>query len=124
MGPLSSLFDFATFALLLGVFHVGIPEFRTAWFMESMLTQILVVFVIRTSRPAWSSRPHIVLTVTALAGLAVALLLPLLPWAGLLGFAVPGAAIFGAIALLVVGYLAGAEFLKRFALRPASPAHR
>ncbi|EXS70501.1 MULTISPECIES: magnesium-translocating P-type ATPase [unclassified Sphingobium] len=122
MGPLSSLFDFATFALLLGVFHVGIPEFRTAWFMESMMTQILVVFVIRTSRPAWSSRPHIVLTVTALAGLAAALLLPLLPSAGLLGFAIPGATIFGAIALLVAGYLASAEFLKRFALRPARSA--
>ncbi|AHE53608.1 magnesium-translocating P-type ATPase [Sphingomonas sanxanigenens] len=124
MGPLSSLFDLATFALLLGVFHVGIPEFRTAWFMESMLTQILVVFVIRTSRPAWSSRPHIVLTVTALAGLAAALLLPLLPSAGLLGFTMPGGTIFGAIALLVVGYLVSAECLKRYALRPVKSAHR
>jgi Mg2+-importing ATPase len=121
MGPLSSLFDIATFGLLLWVFHVDVAAFRAAWFIESMATQVLVVFVIRTVRPAWASRPHIALTVTALTGLAAALVVPFLPAANLLGFAAPGGAVIGAIALLVVAYLASAELLKRFALRSVTP---
>ncbi|AOH87059.1 magnesium-transporting ATPase (plasmid) [Sphingomonas panacis] len=117
MGPLSSLFDIATFFLLSQVFHAGVAEFRAAWFVESMATQILVVFVIRTARPAWISRPHIVMVVTALTGLFVALLLVLLPWSGVLGFAMPSGTIFASIALLVLGYLLSSELLKRFALR-------
>lgn len=117
MGPLSSLFDIATFLLLMQVFHTGVAEFRAAWFIESMATQILVVFVIRTARPAWASRPHVVLTATALAGLVAAFLLVLPPWSALLGFAAPAGAAFGSIGLLVLGYLASAELLKRFALR-------
>lgn len=120
MGPLSSLFDLATFALLLRYFHVDVATFRAAWFIESMATQILVVFVIRTIRPAWRSSAHAALVGTALAGLLAALLLPVLPWAPLLGFASPGLAVTGAIALLVCAYLASAEGLKRIALRPTT----
>src|SRR3954453_11453158 len=57
-GPLSSLFDFLTFAVLLAGLGAGAAEFRTGWFVESLATQTLVVFVIRTRRPAWRSRPH------------------------------------------------------------------
>jgi Mg2+-importing ATPase len=121
MGPLSSLFDIATFGLLLWLFHVDVAVFRAAWFIESMATQVLVVFIIRTARPAWISRPHVALTVTALAGLAVALVLPFLPWAGLLGFAAPPGAVTGAIAVLVCAYLASAEWLKRFAIGKCAP---
>lgn len=122
MGPLSSLFDIATFVLLLWLFHADISVFRAAWFIESMATQILVVFVIRTRYAAWKSRPHNALTASALAGLAAALALPFLPWASVLGFAAPGAAVLGAIVLLVLVYLLGAELLKRFALRDARRA--
>lgn len=124
MGTLSSLFDIATFGLLLWVYHVDIATFRAAWFIESMATQILVVFIIRTARPVWASRLHPVLTATALAGLAAAVMLPFLPWAGVLGFAAPGAPALGAIALLVLAYLLGAELLKRFALRTSTPRVR
>jgi len=117
MGPLSSLFDIATFFLLTQVFHAGVAEFRAAWFIESMATQILVVFIIRTARPAWIGRPHIVMTVAALAGLAAASSLVLLPWSGILGFALPSGAVFASIGLLVLGYLFSSELLKRFALR-------
>ena len=55
MGPLSSLFDVATFALLRLWFDAGVEVFRTAWFLESMATQIPVIFLIRTVRPAWTS---------------------------------------------------------------------
>ncbi|MBT2188353.1 magnesium-translocating P-type ATPase [Sphingobium nicotianae] len=120
MGPLSSVFDLATFGLLLFLFHADVATFRAGWFIESMATQILVVFVIRTLRPAWSSRAHAALVTTASCGLAAALVLPFLPWAGLLGFAAPGAAIAGAILVLVLAYLASAELFKRVALPHAS----
>jgi Mg2+-importing ATPase len=117
MGPLSSVFDIATFAMLIAVFHVDVETFRAAWFVESMATQILVVFIIRTSRPLWSDRPHPALVVTALSCLLLAMLLPFLPLARDIGFAAPAAAIMAAIAALVVVYLIAAEVLKRFAMR-------
>lgn len=116
MGPLSSVFDVATFALLLWVFHADVAQFRAAWFIESMASQILVIFVIRTAGPALASRAHPALTATALAGLALALALPLLPWGAVLGFAPPTGATLAAIAGLVGTYLVCAEGLKRLAL--------
>src|SRR5260370_19109947 len=53
MGPLSSLFDFLTFGALVFVFEAAPEEFRTAWFLESMATQILVIFIIRTNGRPW-----------------------------------------------------------------------
>ncbi|MET1153776.1 magnesium-translocating P-type ATPase, partial [Arthrobacter sp.] len=62
-GPISSLFDFLTFGLMLGVLHAGPVEFRTGWFVESLATQTLIIFAIRTRRiPFYRSRPGIVLT--------------------------------------------------------------
>lgn len=119
MGPLSSVFDVATFALLLWVFHADVAQFRAAWFIESMASQILVIFVIRTAGPALASRAHPALTATALAGLALALALPFLPWGVVLGFAPPTGATLAAIAGLVGAYLVCAEGLKRLALGQA-----
>ena len=116
MGALSTLFDIATFLALLGLFHVDVATFRAAWFIESMATQILVVFVIRTAGPAWRHRAHPMLVASALGGLAVALLLPFLPVAGLLGFSAPALPVLGLIALLVLIYLLAAEGLKRVAI--------
>ncbi|MBX6376164.1 MAG: HAD-IC family P-type ATPase, partial [Acetobacteraceae bacterium] len=119
MGPLSSVFDLATFAVLLWGFGAAPEEFRTAWFIESMATQILVIFLIRTAGPAWrASPPHPVLAATSLGALAVALFLALGPLAPTLGFApLPGGLLL-AIAALVGLYLAAAEAMKRIALRP------
>jgi Mg2+-importing ATPase len=122
MGPLSSLFDLATFALLLRVFHSDVAEFRSAWFIESMATQILVVFIIRTSLPFWRSRPHPALALTAFGGLVLALLLPYLPWAEVIGFTMLRPAVLISIALLVIAYLLTAEALKRVAFRPSACA--
>ncbi|MDF0488361.1 magnesium-translocating P-type ATPase [Sphingomonas sp. H39-1-10] len=116
MGPLSSVFDIATFVALVKIFHVDVATFRAAWFIESMATQILVVFVIRTAARFWRDRPHPMLTATALLCLAVALVLPYLPVAALLGFSGPNMAVLSMIALLVLLYLAGAEALKRLAI--------
>jgi Mg2+-importing ATPase len=119
MGPLSSLFDIATFALLLLVFHAAPETFRTAWFVESMATQILVIFLIRTAAPAWTSRPHRLLVLTSLGALAVAVALALSPVGAAFGFTALSWPLIGTIAGLVAAYLAMAEYLKRFAVSVA-----
>jgi len=116
MGPLSSVFDIATFALFLWVFHYGEAGFRAAWFIESMATQVLVVLVIRTAGPAWALRAHRVLVATLAGSLAVALALPFSPLAPALGFAPLGWTACLAIAALVITYLLLAEAIKRIAL--------
>ncbi|MCC7273230.1 MAG: HAD-IC family P-type ATPase, partial [Alphaproteobacteria bacterium] len=119
MGPLSSVFDIATFAVLLAVFEAPPELFRTAWFVESMATQILVIFVIRTAAPAWRSRPHPILAATSLAALAAAFVVAQFPFGGLLGFVPLPPALLATIAGLVAAYLIAAELLKRFAMREA-----
>jgi Mg2+-importing ATPase len=116
MGPLSSLFDGATFYLLLRVFGAGVEEFRTAWFVESIITQVLVIFVIRTARPFWSSRPHPVVVVTSLGALAVALLVALTPLGRAFAFVPLPQNLLLAIGGLSLAYLACAELLKRVAM--------
>ena len=116
MGPLSSVFDIATFALLLYWFHAGEAVFRAAWFVESMATQILVVLIIRTAGPAWRERPHPALLATTLVCLGVSLALPFMPFAAMIGFAPLSAPLMGAIFALVVVYLVLAEAIKRRAL--------
>lgn len=116
MGPLSSVFDIATFGVLLYGFHADVPTFRAAWFIESMATQVLVVLVIRTSGAAWRFRADPRLLATLLVCLGVALVLPWLPIAHLIGFAPLPPALALTIAGLVLIYLLLAEALKRIAL--------
>ena len=117
MGPLSSVFDAATFALLLGVFGAGVEMFRTAWFVESILTQILVIFVIRTAGPCWRSRPHLFLVMTSLGALAVALILALTPLGHPFGFVALPVPLLLAILAIAACYLVFAEMLKPLAMR-------
>lgn len=120
MGPLSSAFDLLTFGLLLVVFQVSVPQFQTAWFLESMATQILVIFIIRTSARPWRDAPRPLLTVSTLGALAVAMAAPFTPISGWFGFQPPPLeAILGLCAVVCV-YLASAELLKRFATRSRS----
>lgn len=116
MGPLSSAFDLLTFASLLMIFQATPEQFRTAWFVESMATQILVIFIIRTKGQPWSNRPHPALTASSLIALAVALILPFSPVAGWFEFTTLPAGVFVAIALLVCFYLVTAELMKRIAI--------
>ena len=116
MGPLSSVFDVATFALLRIGFDATVETFRTAWFVESILTQILVIFIIRTARPFWASWPHPALTGTSLGALAVALVLASL--ASIAGFVPLPALLLAAVAGVSLLYLASAEALKRAAIAP------
>jgi len=117
MGPLSSLFDFLTFGALLYLFKASPEEFRTAWFIESMATQILVIFIIRTNGRPWRNWPDPVLAASSLVALLVAMVLPFTPVGAWFGFLTPPPIMMAGIALLVVVYLACAELLKPFAIR-------
>ena len=112
-GPLSSLFDFLTFALMLGVFHAGPALFRAGWFAESLATQTLVIFAIRTRRsPFTRSRPSLPLLLAALTTVVVGVLLPLSPLSHLLGFARLPLGFFLALVGMVIAYLILIEFAK------------
>jgi Mg2+-importing ATPase len=120
-GALSSLFDVATFAILRLGFDAGPELFRTAWFVESTATQILVIFVIRTRGAAWASRAHPALVASSLAALAAAFAIILSPLGRPFGFTGVPFALVAVLAALVAAYLAAAEVAKRFASRrPAS----
>ncbi len=126
-GPLSSIFDFLTFAVMLGVFHAGPALFRTGWFVESLATQSLVIFVIRTRRvPFFRSRPSLPLTLAVFAVVATGALLPATPLAEPLGFRPLPGAFFAALAGMVVAYLALIELAKWlfYRLPPPSPHRR
>jgi len=114
-GPISSIFDYATFGFLLGVLHAGEAEFHTGWFVESLATQVLVIFVIRTRRsPFWLSRPSRLLVVAAAAAIFVAVVLPNSPIASFLGFTALPALFWVVLIGFVVAYLAIVELAKRW----------
>jgi Mg2+-importing ATPase len=88
-GPVSSIFDFLTFFIMLNVFSAwnNGPLFQTAWFIESLCTQTLVIFAIRTRKsPFFKSRPSKTLVISSLSVVAVAIWLPFSPLSGLFGF--------------------------------------
>jgi Mg2+-importing ATPase len=118
MGPLSSVFDLLTFLVLRQGFELGIAQFRTAWFLESMATQILVIFVIRTRLPAWQALPHPFLVTTSVAAILFAAALALTPLGAPLGFIALPLAVTAAVLVIVAIYLAAAEWLKRIAIPP------
>lgn len=112
-GPLSSLFDFATFGVLL-FFKAPAPLFQTVWFVESICSQVLIIFVIRTRRvPFFTSNPSTLLVVSSLSVVFFALLLPLTPLASLFGFARPPLAMYGAIIGIVCLYVLFVETIKK-----------
>jgi Mg2+-importing ATPase len=113
-GPLSSVFDLLTFAVLMLVLHTPPALFQTAWFVESMATQVLVIFVIRTTRRAWRDGPSPWLAAASVAVVATAVALPFPPWADAFGFVpLPGVALAW-IAGLTGAYLVAAEATKYF----------
>ncbi|MBL6455767.1 magnesium-translocating P-type ATPase [Belnapia sp. T6] len=114
LGPLSSAFDLLTFGLLAGVFGAGAALFQTGWFIESMATQVLVIFLIRTRGNPFASRPHPLLVASSLGVLAVAVALPFTPFGAWLGFVPPPPALLAALAGLTVAYLGAVELAKRW----------
>ncbi|BAX91299.1 magnesium-translocating P-type ATPase [Mycobacterium shigaense] len=112
-GPISSLFDFLTFGLMLGVLHAGAIEFRTGWFVESLATQTLIIFAIRTRKvPFFRSRPSVPLAITTLTVVAVGVVLTISPLAHTLGFTPLPWPFFAALGAFVVSYLVLVELAK------------
>ena len=117
VGPVSSVFDFLMFFILLKVFDAGEALFHTGWFIESIATQVLVIFVIRTRGNPFKSRPSIALTITSLLVVLIAAALPFTPFAAHLGFVAPPPLFFVILPAMVLCYLATVEFVKRLFYR-------
>jgi Mg2+-importing ATPase len=117
VGPISSAFDFLTFFVLLRVFHADQVLFHTGWFVESLCTQTLVLFVIRTYERPWQSRPSAALAASVLMVVAFGAALPVTPLAPVLGFAPMPAPFFGFVAVATVAYLGIVELTKRALVR-------
>jgi P-type Mg2+ transporter len=112
-GLTSSIFDYATFGTLLWLLHASEDQFRTGWFVESVISASLIVLVIRTRRPFFQSRPGKQLAIATLLIVAVTLLLPLTPLAGPLAFVLPPPVFLGVLVVIVAFYVAAAEIAKR-----------
>ena len=119
IGPISSIYDFLTFGVLLWVFHASTnaPLFHTGWFVESLATQTLVVFVIRTAGNPLKSRPSRPLLISVLAVVAIAAVLPYTPLGSLLRFTPLPLSLLGAIAFLAVTYLLLVQAVKSWFYR-------
>jgi P-type Mg2+ transporter len=113
IGPISSLYDFLTFYVLLKIFHASEQFFHTGWFVESLATQTLVIFVIRTAGNPLRSRPSSALTATTLLAPLVGGLLPFTPLASWLGFTPLPAAFFLFLTAATATYLLLVEIFKR-----------
>ncbi len=114
IGPISSVFDFLTFFIMLAVFHAGEKLFHTGWFIESMATQVLVIFIIRTRLNPFKSRPNPWLVACSLAVVAVAVLLPFTPAGVHLGFVSPPLLFFLFLGAMLVFYLFAVEGMKQW----------
>ena len=113
IGPISSLFDFLTFYVMLAVLQADEKLFQTGWFVESLCTQVLVIFVIRTRGNPLKSRAHPLLTVTSLGIVAIAVFLPLTPIGAHFGFVPPPAKFYLVLGAMVLVYLFIVELAKR-----------
>jgi Mg2+-importing ATPase len=117
IGPISSLFDFLTFYLLIQLFDARETLFRTGWFVESIATQVLVIFVIRTRRNPLRSHPNRWLVLTSMGVVITAMVLPFTALAPYLGFAPLPLAFFGLLAALLAAYLLMVEGGKQWFYR-------
>ena len=121
-GLLSSCFDYATFSTLRWLLHADRDEFRTGWFVESVVSACVVVLIIRSREPVWTSRPSKLLTATTLLVIVTTIALPYTPIAHALGFTPLPASFVVAMLTLVVLYAMSAEFVKRWFHRAADRA--
>ncbi|MBX3099011.1 MAG: magnesium-translocating P-type ATPase [Salinibacterium sp.] len=111
-GVLSSVFDLATFAVLRWGFHAEAPEFRSAWFLGSILTEVGVLFILRTRGPFYRSRPSRWLALSSATVAVVAVAIPYSPVAGVLDLVpIPGE-LLGLVFVITVGYMFATELVK------------
>lgn len=111
-GLLSSVFDGITFLVLLSVFHADVATFQTGWFVESLLTELAIVAVMRTRRPFYTSLPSPLLIWTSLAAAVIAVALPYLPLGEVTSFRPLSAPLMLTLLAVVLAYVASSELLK------------
>jgi P-type Mg2+ transporter len=117
IGPISSIYDFLTFFMMLWVFHASAPLFHTGWFVESLATQTLVLFIIRTASNPLRSRPSLPLALTTLTVVALGIILPYTPLAVDLGFTPLPGLYYLFLAGMTITYLLLVELVKRRLMR-------
>jgi Mg2+-importing ATPase len=121
IGPVSSVFDFLTFFVLFKLMGAGEALFQTGWFMESLATQALVIFVIRTRGNPLRSRPSVALALTSVLVVVTGCILPYTPLGRALGFVHPPAVLFAVLAATVLVYLAAVQVVKVWFYRRVTP---
>jgi Mg2+-importing ATPase len=112
-GLLSTIFDFATFGILVLVLHSGTDQFRTTWFMESVVSACMVVLVIRTRKPLFRSKPRRYLLLATLVVVAFTVIFPFSPLAHIFGFIGLPSSYLVAVGVIVLFYIIAAEIVKK-----------
>jgi Mg2+-importing ATPase len=113
-GLISSVFDYLTFAVLLWVLHAGVAEFRTGWFVESVVSATLIVLVVRTRGHFLRGRPSSALLAATLLVAAATAALPWTPLGAVFGFVPLPPAFLAFMGLIVLAYVVSAEMAKRW----------
>ncbi len=118
IGPISSIFDFITFGVLLWVFRAQQPLFNTGWFLESLCTQTLVIHIIRTGKiPFIESKPSQFLIFTSIYIVTIGLILPFIPLGQYFKFIVPPPLFFVALFIIITAYLFLVQFVKSWFIK-------
>jgi Mg2+-importing ATPase len=117
LGPVSSVFDLLTFFVLVHFFDASEAVFHTGWFVESIATQVLVIFIIRTRGSPFVNRPNVLLVVLSLSVLTAAALLPFTRFGQYLGFSPPAPALYLTISAIVLAYLTTVQIAKQLFYR-------
>ena len=113
-GLVSAVFDFATFGVLLYLFHATPAEFRTGWFIESLITELVIALVVRTRHVFFRSRPGALLLWSTVVFIAIALVIPYLPFDSVFGFIPLPAPLLLTIIGLTLLYVVAVELAKKF----------
>lgn len=118
IGPISSIFDFVTFGVLLWIFHAPVPLFNTCWFLESLCTQTLVIHVIRTGKvPFIESKPSPFLMFASIYIVTIGLIIPFTPLGRYFKFVPPPPLFFLALLLIITAYLFLVQFVKNWFIK-------
>lgn len=113
-GLVSSVFDFLTFGIMLLIFHVSPTEFQTGWFIESLITELVIALVVRTRHVFYRSRPSKVLLLSSLGFIAITLVMPYLPFASVFGFIPLPASLMLTLIGLTALYVFATELMKKY----------
>lgn len=116
-GLLSSAFDFLTFGSLLWIFHASADTFRTGWFVESLLTELVIALVVRTRRPFFRSRPGTLLLVSTIVLAVITPVIPYLPFVSLVDFVPIPLPLLVTLVIITAAYVAAAELMKHWFYR-------